>query len=161
MKGVKELEKKLLSMSSHSYDAIDKEMTKISKQNGITPKQLHDNFKAAHNGQIPDKWVKSQQPQDNSEMDSEDFMCPDGKCGMCPYCTKKKEMVSMGYSEEAVDAVFVQFAEKYAEKRGLWANIHAKRKRIKAGSGERMRKPGSKGAPDAKDLKAAGADDKK
>jgi hypothetical protein len=29
----------------------------------------------------------------------------------------------------------------------LWANIHAKRKRIKAGSGERMRKPGSKGAP--------------
>jgi hypothetical protein len=31
----------------------------------------------------------------------------------------------------------------------LWANIHAKRKRIKAGSGERMRKPGSKGAPTA------------
>jgi len=33
------------------------------------------------------------------------------------------------------------------EKKGLWANIHAKRARIKAGSGERMRKPGSKGAP--------------
>lgn len=31
--------------------------------------------------------------------------------------------------------------------KGLYANIHAKRKRIKAGSGERMRKPGSKGAP--------------
>ena len=30
---------------------------------------------------------------------------------------------------------------------GLWANIRAKRKRIKAGSGERMRKPGSKIAP--------------
>ena len=30
---------------------------------------------------------------------------------------------------------------------GLWANINAKRKRIKAGSGEKMRKPGSKGAP--------------
>jgi hypothetical protein len=30
---------------------------------------------------------------------------------------------------------------------GLYANIHAKRKRIKAGSGEKMRKPGSKGAP--------------
>jgi hypothetical protein len=36
-----------------------------------------------------------------------------------------------------------------AEKRGLWDNIHDKRKRIKAGSGERMRKPGSKGAPTA------------
>ena len=34
-----------------------------------------------------------------------------------------------------------------AKKRGLWDNIHAKRKRMKAGSGEKMRKPGSKGAP--------------
>jgi len=33
--------------------------------------------------------------------------------------------------------------------KGLYANIHAKRKRIKAGSGEKMRKPGSKGAPTA------------
>ena len=38
-------------------------------------------------------------------------------------------------------------------KRGLWDNIHAKRKRIKAGSGEKMRNPGDKGAPSAKDLK--------
>jgi hypothetical protein len=41
------------------------------------------------------------------------------------------------------------------EKRGLWDNIHAKRKRIKAGSGERMRKPGSEGAPSAADLRAS------
>ena len=40
-----------------------------------------------------------------------------------------------------------------AKKRGLWDNIHAKRKRIKAGSGEKMRKAGSKGAPTAKALK--------
>jgi|TARA_R100000008_G_scaffold73473_1_gene51950 hypothetical protein len=33
------------------------------------------------------------------------------------------------------------------KKKGLYENIHAKRKRIKSGSGERMRKPGSKGAP--------------
>ena len=32
-------------------------------------------------------------------------------------------------------------------KRGLYSNIHAKRKRIAAGSGERMRKKGSPGAP--------------
>ena len=36
---------------------------------------------------------------------------------------------------------------------GLWDNIHAKRKRIKAGSKERMRKPGSKGAPTAQDFR--------
>lgn len=41
------------------------------------------------------------------------------------------------------------------EKRGLWDNIHAKRERIKRGSGERMRKPGSKGAPTNADFKAA------
>ena len=33
---------------------------------------------------------------------------------------------------------------------GLYANIHAKRKRIKAGSNEKMRNPGSKGAPTKK-----------
>ena len=32
-------------------------------------------------------------------------------------------------------------------KRGLYANIHAKRKRIASGSKEKMRKPGAKGAP--------------
>ena len=32
-------------------------------------------------------------------------------------------------------------------KRGLYANIHAKKKRIAAGSGEKMRKVGTKGAP--------------
>lgn len=45
--------------------------------------------------------------------------------------------------------------EELVEKRGLWDNIHAKRKRIKAGSGERMRKPGSKGAPTAQDFRDA------
>lgn len=40
-------------------------------------------------------------------------------------------------------------------KPGLYANINAKRKRIEAGSGERMRKPGSKGAPSASDFKDA------
>jgi signal recognition particle GTPase len=40
-----------------------------------------------------------------------------------------------------------------ASKPGLYANIHAKKKRIAAGSGEKMRKVGAKGAPTAKDFK--------
>ena len=36
---------------------------------------------------------------------------------------------------------------------GLYENIHKKRKRIKEGSGEKMRKVGSKGAPTAKQFK--------
>jgi len=105
---------------------------------------------------------------------------------------KKKKMMALGYSEEAVDAVLDDMEAKYGfkekmagkdydgdgkiesskdeylgsrkkaieedssdngEKKGLWANIHAKRERIKRGSGERMRKPGEKGAPSEKDLK--------
>ena len=45
--------------------------------------------------------------------------------------------------------------ENIVEKRGLWDNIHAKRERIKHGSGEHMRKPGSEGAPTAAALKAS------
>ena len=40
-----------------------------------------------------------------------------------------------------------------AAKPGLYANIHQKQERIKAGSGEKMRKPGTKGAPTAKAFK--------
>ena len=46
-------------------------------------------------------------------------------------------------------------------KRGLYANIHAKRKRIKAGSGEKMRKPGAKGAPSAADFRRSAKTAKK
>jgi hypothetical protein len=46
-------------------------------------------------------------------------------------------------------------------KPGLYANIHAKRKRIKEGSNEKMRKPGSKGAPTAKQFKQAAKTAKK
>jgi hypothetical protein len=45
--------------------------------------------------------------------------------------------------------------------KGLYANIHAKRKRIASGSGEKMRKPGSKGAPTAKAFKQAAKTAKK
>ena len=40
-----------------------------------------------------------------------------------------------------------------AKRPGLWHNIHAKRKRIAEGSGEKMRKPGDPGAPTAKAIK--------
>jgi len=45
------------------------------------------------------------------------------------------------------DTDFTQYAE--GGQVGLYDNINAKRKRIAAGSGEKMRKPGTKGAPTA------------
>ncbi len=60
----------------------------------------------------------------------------DGKCGCdtdCEHCGGQHTM----------------------DEGGLWDNIHAKRKRIKNGSGEKMKKPGSKGAPTDQDFKDA------
>ena len=48
-----------------------------------------------------------------------------------------------------------------AKRKGLYANIAAKRKRIKAGSGERMRKVGSKGSPTVSNFKMAAKTAKK
>jgi hypothetical protein len=46
-------------------------------------------------------------------------------------------------------------------KKGLYKNLRAKQARIAAGSDERMRKPGSKGAPSAADFRAAAKTAKK
>ena len=48
-----------------------------------------------------------------------------------------------------------------AKKKGLYANINAKKKRIAAGSGEKMRKKGAKGAPKDSDFKKAAKTAKK
>jgi hypothetical protein len=48
-----------------------------------------------------------------------------------------------------------------ANKPGLYANINAKKERIKAGSGEKMRKPGAKGAPTDKAFKESAKTAKK
>jgi hypothetical protein len=54
-----------------------------------------------------------------------------------------------------------RWVQSVATKPGLYANIAAKKARIKAGSGEKMRKVGSKGAPSAKDFKDAAKTAKK
>jgi hypothetical protein len=59
-----------------------------------------------------------------------------------------------------------KLAQMYAErkvkaKKGLYYNIHAKRERIAEGSGERMRKPGEKGAPTSQQFKQAAKTAKK
>lgn len=63
------------------------------------------------------------------------------------YLHKRRKAISKAVTNEAEE---VQEGES-----GLWANIHKKRKRIEKGSGEKMRKPGSKGAPTDQDFKDA------
>ena len=51
--------------------------------------------------------------------------------------------------------------KKKSKRKGLYANIHAKRKRIASGSGEKMRKPGTKGSPTAANFRRAAKTAKK
>ena len=76
--------------------------------------------------------------------------------------SKSKEAFSKNVSAEVhagkppKQAVAIAYSVKRSVKKkdgGLWDNIHAKQERIKHGSGEHMRKPGSKGAPTAMDFK--------
>ena len=71
-----------------------------------------------------------------------------------PEWVQSKITLAQDYVQTACDYMYSQKNEEVVqEKRGLWDNIHAKRQRIKNGSGESMRKPGSEGAPSAEDLK--------
>jgi len=57
---VEVLEKQLLKLEDISWQSIDKVMRGIAKDNDITPKQLHKDFKSKH-GMIPDEWAKENQ----------------------------------------------------------------------------------------------------
>ena len=63
------------------------------------------------------------------------------------YLHKRRKAISKAVTNEAEE---IEEGES-----GLWANINKKRKRIKNGSGEKMRKPGSDGAPTDQDFKDA------
>jgi hypothetical protein len=54
---IETLEDALLLLEDTSWQSIDKVMRSIAYENGITPKQLHKEFKATH-GMIPDAWLE-------------------------------------------------------------------------------------------------------
>ena len=66
----------------------------------------------------------------------------------------KKTGIPASVGEEFTSATksYKKLPEHKKDGGGLYANIHAKRERIAHGSGEHMRKPGSKGAPTAQDF---------
>jgi hypothetical protein len=83
-----------------------------------------------------------------------------------PYDGRTVKYVYQGNDEQEALELFKKYNTKISEhqdmaeeSKGLWANIHAKRERIKNGSGEHMRKPGSKGAPTASALKKSAVEE--
>ena len=76
---------------------------------------------------------------------------------------KKIPSRKKGAGLRALKSKAPEVAKRMGYKRGggLYANIHAKKNRIAAGSGETMRKPGAKGAPTAANFKRAAKTAKK
>jgi len=75
---------------------------------------------------------------------------------------KKNVSAEVKAGKPVKQAVAIAYSTKNSvgkKEGGLWDNIHAKQERIKNGSGERMRKPGSKGAPTAEDFKVSAKKD--
>jgi hypothetical protein len=55
---IKDLKVELMQLEDTSWQEIDKVMRQIAKDNFMTPKELHKEFKAQHDGMIPDEWIK-------------------------------------------------------------------------------------------------------
>jgi hypothetical protein len=93
-------------------------------------------------------WKKMQKYSDKDQRAYQD--APGDKAA------RKKGMPQSEYTKK-YHAMYGEEVEQMVNEAGpgLWANIHAKRKRIKAGSGERMRKVGEKGAPTPAGIKSA------
>ena len=72
-----------------------------------------------------------------------------------------KQFAVESTSEMVFDATQTNFWKNTMAKPGLYANIHAKQERIKAGSGEKMRSPGAKGAPTSQAFKESAKTAKK
>jgi hypothetical protein len=77
----------------------------------------------------------------------------DGKVPKNTVSAMKNKIMAYGKHRDTAGPKAKLPEEVVVEEKGLWANIRAKRERIKNGSGERMRKPGSEGAPSEEILK--------
>ena len=104
-----------------------------------------------------DKQMNMNQPVKEEKKDDVPFDGPYKSTFKKPNNPNRTGMdAARSLAQRAMDQLNTKKKEDIKEgERGLWDNIHAKRKRIENGSGEKMRKPGSKGAPTADALKAA------
>ena len=127
----------------HKMPKKTHDMPDISYHRGTA--RFHDMKKGTHfdvKGGSPRTTVMNTHPKPGDTKDPIGLIAPKTPVSFKQDKVKKKKGNVVPIKETQID-----------EKRGLWDNIHAKRERIKHGSGEHMRKPGSKGAPTAADLK--------
>ena len=144
---VKELESGLKKLSDTSYDSIDKLMRRVMKKHNMTAKQLHNSFVDKHQ-KTPDSWIKGM--KESLEVAKQGL---EGK-RYCKLCRKSETQQECKFGPEMWNKFSIatvhpaNMPEEYInEKKGLWDNIHARRKK-----GLPPKKPGEKGYPKTLDI---------
>ena len=176
---VEELKDRLPKLKSHSYDTIDRLMQHVSSKHKITGKKLHDMFVQKY-GHTPDTWIKKIKNRLGEEGVAEGIFSSKPSPvlpivskinkvarDLTPQNVNTGKQIIQSHTRDITrilspqDKAGIDVIEQGVseESKGLWANIHAKRERIKNGSGEHMRKPGSKGAPTASALKKSAVEE--
>jgi len=151
--------KNVMSMAKDMQKKKDSQYEEVNKKDTKGLKKLSDMLKGSSKAHMDQKKDLDKLIQNEAKVKN----CGCGKDPCETYGSKEQQMQEIAQDStinhmlkpaKNVKVVKKNVALEGA-KPGLWDNIHAKRKRIKAGSGERMRKPGSKGAPTAKNFRDA------
>ena len=141
-------------VNKHGHDHVGKEDGDVNNDKKVDGtdkyllnrrKAISANIRKEETEEVDEALVGNQHKIDankNGKVDAHDFKLLRGK-------KTQSEEKEEGAAHEKAEK---KKKEVVAEKEGLWANIHAKRERIKNGSNERMRKPGSEGAPTKQDF---------
>jgi hypothetical protein len=127
-----------------SHDYLMSEMNEEVELNELDPKTLASYALKNHN-QLMRHTASVNMKYGRGDADAQDYDLKH---------SRKADNRSKGLTR-ALSKLAKEEVEELDEKKGLWDNIHAKRKRIEAGSGEKMRKPGTEGAPTDQDFKNA------
>lgn len=134
---VEQLEMGLKKLDSHDYDTIDRLMKKISKGEGITGKELHNDFKSKH-GKTPDEWIKGKSiKEDLRKWFKQKWVRMDTKGnikGQCardpgegkPKCLPQSKAQSLGKEGRAAAARRKRREDPDPDRRGKPINVRTK-----------------------------------
>ena len=134
---VQKLENGLKKLDNHDYDTINKLMMKISKEHGITGKELHNDFKSKHK-KTPDKWIEDKSiKEDLRQWFKQKWVRMDTKGnikGDCarepgegkPKCLPQAKAQSLGQAGRAAAARRKRREDPNPERRGAPINVRTK-----------------------------------
>jgi hypothetical protein len=138
---------------------------KLVKAQDKTEVTVHiDTIMDIAQGMIQEKDLNASQTKEVKDMIFDDVMSKAKKLADTYDSSLEKVLKMMIQNEGTIEKIVTTHIGHVVDDKAtdsLWENIHAKRKRIQAGSKERMKRPGEKGRPTDQDFKDAAKTSKK